>query len=55
MTRNSDIRMEYKYDTGHKPFQEGDWVMDQLNNPFAAWLEEKLIEARNRIEELENG
>lgn len=54
MTRNSDIRVEYRRDTGDLPFVVGNWVTDGLKQPYMKWLEDKLVESRNRIEELEN-
>ena len=55
MVKNSDIRVEYKHDTGDNPFEIGNWVTDELHNEYANWLERKLVEARNEIEELKNG
>lgn len=51
MTRNSDIRVEYRRDTGDLPFEIGNWVTDELYHPYAKWLEDKLVETRNELEE----
>lgn len=54
MTRKSDLRVEYRMNTGEFPFNIGNWVTDELRYDYARWLEEQLIEARNKIKELKN-
>ena len=49
--KRSDLRLKYKFATGEKPFNMGNWLQDELSFKYGAWLEEKLLELQ---EELEN-